>query len=146
MMFNCVVMPFFFFTKDTSSVWKINSTDLLPWDSQFPTLEELEFAARLTLGQNDWVVRCCWPKIKTQCQGVIMLYVHFELSEPKFSVHIPYDSVARTFIHLIKWGLACTRVRNKLSNLLWKSWVRVDTGSSPFCLKKQKGISFCLFN
>ena len=30
-----------------------------------------------------------------------------------------------------KWGLAWTRVRSRLSNLVWKSCVSVETGSSP---------------
>jgi hypothetical protein len=31
-----------------------------------------------------------------------------------------------------KCGLACTRVRRRLSSRVWKSCVSVDTGSSPF--------------
>ena len=34
-----------------------------------------------------------------------------------------------------KCGLACTSVRKRLSNRVWKSWVSVETGSSPFNLK-----------
>lgn len=33
-----------------------------------------------------------------------------------------------------KCGRAWTSVLSKLSNLVWKSWVSVDTGSSPFSL------------
>jgi len=42
------------------------------------------------------------------------------------------DSVSLGRIHRTKWGFAWTRVRRRLSNLVWKSWVRVETGSSPF--------------
>jgi len=44
-------------------------------------------------------------------------------------------SVLLLRMHLTKCGLAWTRVLKRLSNLVWKSCVNVDIGSSPFKLQ-----------
>ena len=33
----------------------------------------------------------------------------------------------------MKWGLAWTKVLRRLSSLVWKSCVKVESGSNPFC-------------
>ena len=41
------------------------------------------------------------------------------------------ESCSLGLMHRTKWGFAWTRVLRRLSNRVWKSWVRVETGSSP---------------
>lgn len=45
-------------------------------------------------------------------------------------------SVLLLRMHLTKCGLAWTKVLSRLSNLVWKSCVNVDIGSSPFKLRR----------
>lgn len=47
-------------------------------------------------------------------------------------------SDALLLTHLTKCGLACTKVLNKLSSRVWKSWVKVEIGSSPFSLQSRE--------
>lgn len=56
---------------------------------------------------------------------------------------IPGSSVALLLMHRTKWGLAWTKVRNKLSSLVWKSCVKVETGSSPLNLQQNYVSELC---